>query len=102
MEGPIRSKALINETKLTLQDIVARRADLNYRDQVTGRTPLTYACEYGSMYVKIGIVDELLRLRADVDSMNDHRQTALSLASKNGNTYVVRTLLEHGADVNRI
>ena len=30
-----------------IEDLVQRKANLNHSDQVTGRTPLTYACEYG-------------------------------------------------------
>lgn len=99
MEGPIResSRMLEVEARLLLQDLVSRKANVNYRDQATGRVPLTYACEYG-WKVKTGIIEELLKLRADVDSMNDARHTALGIAAAGGHANIVEILLAHGAD----
>ncbi|CAK0841949.1 unnamed protein product, partial [Prorocentrum cordatum] len=65
----------------------------------TGRSPLTYACEYGRQ-VQPGIVEELLLLRADVDSSNDARETALALAAARGHDRIVEILLAHGANTN--
>lgn len=98
LEGPIRDRAPEAVTVLTLQDLASRRADFNYRDQATGRTPLTYAAEYG-WSVKVGVIETLLELRADVDSMNDSRCTALAIAASGGHHRIVETLLRHRADV---
>ncbi|CAE7194474.1 tpm [Symbiodinium sp. CCMP2456] len=99
MEGPIResSRMLEAEARVLLRDLVNRKANLNYRDQATGRVALTYACEYG-WKVKPGIIEELLQLRADVDSMNDARNTALGIAASGGHETIVEVLLQHGAD----
>lgn len=99
MEGPIResSRMLEAEARLLLRDLVSRKANVNYRDQATGRVPLTYACEYG-WKVKTGVIEELLLLRADVDSMNDARHTALGIAAAGGHANIVEVLLAHGAD----
>ena len=99
MEGPIResSRMLEAEARLLLKDLVSRKANVNYRDQATGRVPLTYACEYG-WKVKTGIIEELLQLRADVDSMNDARHTALGIAAAGGHANIVEILLACGAD----
>ncbi|CAJ1456391.1 unnamed protein product [Effrenium voratum] len=99
MEGPIResSRMLEVEARLLLRDLVSRKANVNYRDQATGRVPLTYACEYG-WKVRPGVIEELLKLRADVDSMNDAKHTALGIAAAGGHSSIVEILLAHGVD----
>ena len=75
-----------------IADAVQKGADVNYHHEGTGRTPLTFACEYG-IFVRYECVVELLRLGADVNSMNDMRKTALSLASERGLHRIVDLLL---------
>eukprot|EP00930_Biecheleria_cincta_P045383 TRINITY_DN31289_c0_g1_i1.p1 TRINITY_DN31289_c0_g1~~TRINITY_DN31289_c0_g1_i1.p1 ORF type:complete len:2032 (+),score=334.54 TRINITY_DN31289_c0_g1_i1:586-6096(+) len=99
MEGPIRESSQMPEAeaRMLLRDLISRKANVNYRDQATGRMPLTCACEYG-WKVKPGIIEELLNLQADVDSQNDSRVTALAVAASGGHPRIVEMLLRRGAD----
>jgi len=99
MEGPIRESGRMDEDDAVqlIRNLVSLKANVNFKDQATGRMPLTYACEYGK-WIKPRIIEELLDLGADVDSMNDSRQTALSIAAWGGHAQIVKILLERGAD----
>lgn len=99
IQGPIRESYRVpeSEARWRIRELVQQRANVNFRDQATGRTPLTCACEYGSR-VRLCVVEELLVLRADVDSMNDSRRTALAIAAAGGHIALVELLLSHGAD----
>jgi len=97
LDGPIRQGRLMTAKQVLpiLEDLVERKANLNHRDQVTGRTPLTYACEYGLSHE---VIDGLLVLRADVDSCTDDRRSSLAIAAAGGHLQIVECLLSHGAD----
>ena len=51
-----------------------------------------FACEYGA-FVHFGVIEELLSLRANVDSMNDMRKTALALAAEDAARAALRRVV---------
>uniref|UniRef100_A0A7S0ZMM4 Uncharacterized protein n=1 Tax=Noctiluca scintillans TaxID=2966 RepID=A0A7S0ZMM4_NOCSC len=96
MQGPIRTGLRKPaETLVEIRDLVSRRASLNHRDQATGRTPLTYACEYNAPPL---LIEGLLTCRADIDSANDLRRTGLCIAASGGHSRIIASLLAHRAD----
>ena len=78
-----------------LQDLLAKGADLDTRDQ-HGRNSLMIAAVEGNP----AAVALLLEKGADVASRNKYGVTALHLAVGKGQAEVTRTLLAHGADAN--
>jgi len=101
MNGPVRESAKMSvpEVRAALRKAVERGADVNHRDQSTGRTPLLLAVEYFRYINKIEVIKELIALKANADAMNDARQTALASAAERGHDNIVTYLLnECGAD----
>ena len=45
-------------------------------------------------------LDALVRAGADIDARDEHGQTGLMIAARDGHAPVVRWLVEHGADLN--
>lgn len=101
MSGPLRecqphaSKAKQEQTIGELTSLVEQRADVNYRSEEVGWVSLMYACEYS---VPTRVIQALIELKADIDSANDSRKTALHAAASKGNCEVVAILLGHNAD----
>ena len=80
-----------------VEKALAKRASPDYRDNVTGMTPLHLACCNGNTCV----VDLLLNKRASVAVTTDGGSTALALACINGHTNIVQRLLEAGASADQ-
>ncbi|OQR81260.1 ankyrin 2,3/unc44 [Achlya hypogyna] len=83
--------------KVVLRLTGRSNVDIDAKD-AAGKTALMYAAEMGQAKT----VDILLDQHAKVDTKNDHEYTALSLATLNGHTAIVKTLLEHFADIDVI
>ena len=70
--------------------------DLETKDEIYGRTPLSWAAEKGHDVV----VQRLLEKDADLETKDkEYGQTPLSWAAKNGHEAAVKLLLEKGADL---
>ncbi len=82
--------------------LIAAGADVNERitgdrapAHLQGATPLFLATNYD----RIGMVEELIRLGADVNVRNQGGATPLFSAAERGNVALVRSLIQAGADV---
>src|SRR5215204_272102 len=71
-------------------------ADINARGEKGGATPLMVAALRGHAE----LVGWLLASGAEINAVNDARQTAVSPAILYGHGEVLKVLLDHGADVN--
>jgi hypothetical protein len=74
------------------------RADVNIRKNEDGRTPLCMGAEVGSFYV----VRTLLRLGADINSVDAHGTTPLMIATAKKHQEIVKWLVKAGADTQTI
>ena len=73
-------------------------ADMNEKLPFNNLTPFHFACERGAT---IKLVDKMIEMGVDVNSVVDNNTTALHLlAAKNGNHKVFSALLQAGANVN--
>ena len=73
-------------------------ADMNEKLSFNNLTPFHFACERGTA---IKLVDKMIEMGVDVNSVVDNNNTALHLlAEKNGNHKVFSALLQAGANVN--
>jgi hypothetical protein len=75
--------------------LIEHKADLYLTDD-DGATPLCKACERGYMDVSY-----LIECGSDVNHMNIYGATPISIAAWNGHVKVVKTLLEHKADLSQ-
>lgn len=64
--------------------LLDKRTDVNYKDSITGWTPLMFA----SLNGHISVVQALCEYGADADAMNNLHQTALDIASRRQRTDV--------------
>ncbi len=76
-----------------------RRVDINFRD-INDNTPLMYAIAHYDASKGAGAIEALLLYGANANTMNNSRETPLSLSIKSGHPEVVRILLRNGANVN--
>ncbi|MCX5924743.1 MAG: ankyrin repeat domain-containing protein [Candidatus Dependentiae bacterium] len=67
------------------------------RDDYPGSTPLILAAEEGH----VGVVEALIKARAEVDKVNNNGHTALMGAAREGNVDVIKVLIESGALIDR-
>lgn len=91
--------------------LIQSGADVNARDTFVehvgesdwgmGGTPLMYALEKGTDADRLPIVRALIRAGANVNLMDEHRNTALTLASAD-KPMAARELVAAGADVNAV
>lgn len=65
------------------------------------RAALTVTATQKQSAEQLRIVELLVASGAEVDAMDKYGKTALMYAVENGNTGVVRFLIDHGADVNK-
>ena len=80
-----------------LAALMERGAQINESDGVFMGTPLTGAAGYSS---NPEIIDELIRLGADIDQKVNNNEDALMVAAQyNTNPGIVERLVYHGADV---
>lgn len=95
--GPVLMwAAMAAENPQILAALVARGAEINESDGDLMGTPLSGAAGYSK---HAAIIDELIRLGADIEKMVNNRETALMVAARyNKNPGIVRTLLKHGAN----
>lgn len=75
---------------------VAKGANVNHQDEVSGQTPLMGAVLRG----KVGIVRHLLDIKADVTIGERSGYTPAHGAAFQGRPKVMMMLIEHGIDVN--
>ncbi|AVP87409.1 hypothetical protein phytr_4590 [Candidatus Phycorickettsia trachydisci] len=76
-----------------VQLLLSKGADSNLKND-QGLTPLMYAAAY------VDIMEELLNANADVNALDQDRNTALHIAAHAGETDAVQLLLDAGADAN--
>jgi ankyrin repeat protein len=79
-----------------VQLLLKKGADVNIAN-VVGMTPLHTAC-YHNNHSDVVVI--LLDIVTDINAKTNVNQTALYLASAQGNTAVVEHLLHRGADIN--
>ncbi len=95
LEAPLHISAVYgyaNVTKILLEN----NADHTLRNKYGGNTALHLAAEQGYLEV----VRVLLTTGANVDALNEYKQTALILAAEANEPKVAKLLLENGANVN--
>ncbi|KAL2359272.1 hypothetical protein RJZ56_007885 [Blastomyces dermatitidis] len=63
---------------------------------ITGRTPLSWAAEWG----RLDVVELLLDRGAELDRMDWNGRSALSWVAEGGSLTVIQLLIKRGADVN--
>lgn len=88
-------KDLNEEESSKLIDLMIQEAFINLKDN-NGYTPLHLACLKG----QIGIVNRLIKERADVNALNQMGHTPLLLAVEQRNKEVVDALIKNNANVN--
>ncbi len=96
--GPVLMWAAMatNNTRI-IAALVDRGADINESDFIFRGTPLTGAAGYSK---SPEIIDELVRLGADVHKQVHNREDALMIAAQyNHNPGIVERLVFHGADI---
>ncbi len=86
-------KALINGN-LDLIKARINRYNLNEKD-IFGWNLLLYACSFG----KLEIINHLINLGADINSINSNLDTPLILAAKNGHFFIVKLLVDKKAKI---
>lgn len=91
-------EALENKNLLILQKLVAHGANVNARNR-DNNTLLHYVVRH--QYDK-DYIEALAGGKLEVDALDGNGQTALALAIEQNNEPLVRALLQHGADVNKI
>lgn len=95
--GRLRDAAILGIEPL-VRELLKKGANINSKDQYTGRTPLSWAA-WGGHTAVIRLLLETDKV--DVDSGDIHGRTPLSWAAEGGHEAVVRLLLETGeVDVN--
>lgn len=83
-----------------LAALVERGADVNESDPIFTGTPLSSAAGYSK---HPEIIDELIRLGADIDKQVSNGEDALMVAAQyNVNEGIIERLIHHGADPKRI
>ena len=80
-----------------VEDLVFSGADVNFKAESVGYTPLMYAA-YHNAYASAKI---LVERGAEVNTQDMTGSTALMIASANGSFEMAKFLIEKGADVNR-
>ena len=91
-------EALKNKNLLILQKLVSHGANVNTRN-VGNNTLLHFVVRH--QYDK-DYIETLAAGKLEVDALDGNGQTALALAIEQNNEPLVRALLQHGADVNKI
>jgi ankyrin repeat protein len=81
-----------------LRIVIKRGTPVDKKCSLVGSTALMYAIRNG----KLECVDELIRLGADVNIINNNGATPLYIALINGNREIVKMLIARGADVNAV
>jgi ankyrin repeat protein len=81
-------------TPLSYKLLLDNGADLESKDKLHGRTPLSYAAENGHE----AVVKLLFSQGADVAAKDNSGGTALRLAAENGHKGIMKLLVEQGAD----
>ncbi len=88
------AKATLSGNLELMKILLAAGADIETRDK-SGATPLLQAATQGHFEAA-----KLLIKRADVNAKNNQKNSALSLAVRNGHKDVIRLLVSHGCDLN--
>ncbi|KAL2367206.1 hypothetical protein RJ035_006747 [Blastomyces gilchristii] len=80
-----KKRLLINKKENKLEEM-----------DITGRTPLSWAAEWG----RLDVVELLLDRGAELDRMDWNGRSALSWVAEGGSLTVIQLLIKRGADVN--
>ncbi len=88
--------AIATENPEIIAALVARGADINESDGIFKGTPLTGAAGYSS---SVEVIDELVRLGADISQKVHNNEDALMIAARyNHNPGIIARLAYHGAN----
>lgn len=96
--GPVLMWAAIGtKDPSVLSALVERGADINESDGIFEGTPLTGAAGYSK---NVAVIDELIRLGADIKKEVHNGEDALMIAAQYNKTPgIIERLVYHGADV---
>ena len=72
--------------------------DLIHMKDHTGRTPLHYAV-FNTCKGQVKIIEQLLRLGANINCLDVERQTPIHFAAESGNKNIIPILIQNGASV---
>jgi hypothetical protein len=93
-ERTLLTYAIENEQLETTAYLLSKGADIEEQDGT--KTPLMFAARYGN----VELTKLLLDSGADINSINDDRNTAFHYAAKYNNLEVLKILYENGAKIN--
>jgi hypothetical protein len=90
--------AIEKQRRPIIRTLIKNGADVNYKRQSDGATPLIVAAQMGDYQ----LVNTLINAGASIEEYDQEKRTALIVAAKENNKNIVKKLLSVGANINAV